>query len=72
MPYLEFSISCTTRQPRPGEQNGREYYFLTTEEFEREMKVLRGERRVKRDFDPFGEAMYEITESGKDALMGRG
>ena len=45
---------------------------LTTEEFEREMKVLRGERRVKRDFDPFGEATYEITESGKDALMGRG
>jgi guanylate kinase len=30
----EFSISCTTRKPRPGEQHGREYYFLTPEEFE--------------------------------------
>ena len=29
----EFSISCTTRQPRPGEEHGREYYFLGNEEF---------------------------------------
>ena len=30
-----------------------------------------GTRRVKRSFDPFGEALYEITGAGKDALMGR-
>ena len=35
MPELRFSISCTTRPPRPGEIDGREYYFLTPEEFER-------------------------------------
>ena len=45
---------------------------ITTEEFQREMKELLGTRRVKRDFDPFGEAMYEITGAGMDALMGRG
>ena len=45
---------------------------ITSDEFRREMKVLMGERRVKRDFDPFGEAIYEITGAGKDALMGRG
>lgn len=45
---------------------------ITTEEFQHEMKELLGTRRVKRDFDPFGEAMYEITGAGKDALMGRG
>ena len=44
---------------------------LTKEEFDREMKVLLGTRRVKRDFDPFGEALYEITGAGTDALMGR-
>ncbi|MBQ9728525.1 MAG: guanylate kinase [Clostridia bacterium] len=27
------SISCTTRAPRNGEQHGREYYFLTKEDF---------------------------------------
>ena len=29
------SISATTRSPRPGEKNGRDYYFLTQAEFER-------------------------------------
>lgn len=28
------SISATTRKPRPGEEHGREYFFLTREEFE--------------------------------------
>lgn len=32
-PTLQLSISCTTRAPRPGEENGREYNFLTREEF---------------------------------------
>ena len=29
------SVSCTTRAPRAGEVHGREYYFLTKEEFEK-------------------------------------
>ncbi|MDE6957503.1 MAG: guanylate kinase [Lachnospiraceae bacterium] len=29
------SISATTRSPRPGEEEGREYFFKTTEEFEK-------------------------------------
>lgn len=29
------SISATTRQPRDGEENGREYFFITKEEFEK-------------------------------------
>ncbi len=28
------SVSATTRPPRPGEENGREYYFLTRADFE--------------------------------------
>ena len=31
---IEFSISATTRPPRTGEENGREYYFHTREDFE--------------------------------------
>jgi guanylate kinase len=30
----EFSVSCTTRQPRSGETHGKEYFFLTVAEFE--------------------------------------
>ncbi|WP_426031782.1 guanylate kinase [Cypionkella sp. TWP1-2-1b2] len=33
-PTLRFSISATTRQPRPGEEDGREYYFHPREAFE--------------------------------------
>lgn len=32
-PSLEFSISATTRQPRGAEVDGRDYYFLSEEEF---------------------------------------
>jgi len=32
---LEFSISYTTRKPRGSEQNGREYYFVSHDEFKR-------------------------------------
>lgn len=33
-PAIKLSISHTTRAPRPGEENGREYHFVTVEEFE--------------------------------------
>ena len=32
-PDIWLSVSATTRAPRPGEQDGREYFFLTGEEF---------------------------------------
>lgn len=32
-PAIKLSISHTTRQPRPGEQHGREYYFTSVEDF---------------------------------------
>lgn len=31
---IHFSVSHTTRAPRPGEVHGREYFFVSTEEFE--------------------------------------
>ncbi|MCD4711019.1 MAG: guanylate kinase, partial [Bacteroidales bacterium] len=30
---LEFSISATSRKPREGETDGREYHFISPEEF---------------------------------------
>jgi guanylate kinase len=32
-PDVQLSISCTTRNPRPGEEDGREYHFLEVAEF---------------------------------------
>ena len=34
VPELELSVSATTRSPRPGEENGVDYHFLTPEQFE--------------------------------------
>lgn len=34
-PNIIFSVSATTRPPRPGEVHGKDYYFLSREEFEK-------------------------------------
>lgn len=36
---LGFSVSATTRKPRPGEVDGREYHFLSIEEFEQKVEA---------------------------------
>jgi guanylate kinase len=39
LPDLELSVSATTREPRDGEQDGRDYHFLTPEEFDRRVEA---------------------------------
>jgi guanylate kinase len=41
VPGLTLSVSATTRPPRPGEVEGRDYHFLSPEEFEK--RLLRNE-----------------------------
>jgi guanylate kinase len=36
-PDYRLSVSATTRTPRPGEEDGRDYHFLTEQEFERRL-----------------------------------
>jgi guanylate kinase len=38
-PHFKFSISATTRTPRPNEVDGKDYHFLTKEEFEKLIKT---------------------------------
>jgi guanylate kinase len=35
---LEFSVSATSRKPREGEEHGRNYYFISLEEFKKHIK----------------------------------
>lgn len=37
-PGLQLSVSATTRQPREGEVNGREYHFLSREDFDQRVE----------------------------------
>ena len=39
VPGLELSVSATTRAPRPGEEPGVDYHFLSGEEFERRLRA---------------------------------
>jgi guanylate kinase len=39
VPELALSVSATTRAPRPGEEDGRDYHFLSDAEFERRVRA---------------------------------
>ncbi len=61
-PELEVSVSATTRKPRPSEQDGREYHFLTPAEFERRVKA--GEFLEHADYSGhrYGTLRSEVSE----------
>src|SRR6202142_2116505 len=72
VPGLKFSISYTTRAPRAGEQNGREYYFVPRTEFE---EMIRKDEFLEYA-DVFGNYYgtarrfrREAEEEGKDLLL---
>jgi guanylate kinase len=67
-----YSISCTTRAPRAGEDHGRDYFFLTVEEFEARRK--RGEFAESAEVHGrwYGTLRSEITRvlsEGKHVIM---
>ncbi|MBB1140616.1 guanylate kinase [Myroides sp. WP-1] len=35
---LDFSISCTSREPREGEEHGKDYYFISLDDFKKHIK----------------------------------
>ncbi|MDP2518994.1 guanylate kinase [Shimia thalassica] len=71
-PGLSFSVSATTRAPRPGEEHGREYYFLSEDEFKR--MAANGEMlehaHVFGNFYGSPQApVQKVIESGNDVLF---
>ncbi len=65
---LEFSISATSRAPRSGERHGREYYFLTPEEFR--LRVERGEFVEWEEV--YAGTMYGTLRSEVERVVGSG
>ena len=66
-PGLEFSVSCTTRRPRAHEQDGRDYHFITRDEFER----LIAEGEFIEHADVFGN-LYGTRRSVVEAALAAG
>lgn len=72
MPELGFSVSHTTRPQRFGEEDGREYFFTTREEFDR--LILDGEflEYAEVHGNMYGTSLLEsekISRSGKDLIV---
>ena len=61
-PSLRFSVSATTRDPRSGEVDGREYYFKTYDEFEK-LIVSDGMLEHAKVFDNYYGSPKEPIES---------
>ena len=66
------SISATTRSPREGEQDGREYFFKTKEEFEkmiREHQLIEYAQYVGNYYGTPKEYVVQQLEQGKDVIL---
>ncbi len=71
-PRLCFSVSCTTRQPRVGEVHGKDYYFLSMDEFMRivEKGEMLEHAEVHGNF--YGTPRHEVIgriAKGEDVLL---
>lgn len=72
LPTLKFSVSCTTRAPRAGEENGVNYYFLSEEEFEKKIAENAFIEHTKTFTNYYGTLKSEIdtpVAAGVDILM---
>lgn len=66
------SISATTRKPRPGEEDGKSYFFRTREEFEqmiRDDAMLEYAQYVENYYGTPRAYVDEMLEKGKDVIL---
>lgn len=70
---LEFSVSATSRAPRGEEQNGREYYFLTDDEFRKHIDAgdfVEWEEVYKGTcYGTLASEVSRVTDKGKNLIM---
>lgn len=66
------SVSATTRKPRPGEEEGREYFFRSTEEFEKMIakdELIEYARYVDNYYGTPKVYVEEQLAAGKDVIL---
>jgi guanylate kinase len=71
-PGIRFSISHTTRPPRPGERDGFDYHFVTSAEFRRlvdEGAFLEHAEYAGRLYGTSWRSLQEPLEAGSDLLL---
>ena len=69
---FQYSVSMTTRQPRPGEVNGKDYFFVSKEEFEqhiREGQMLAQAKYVDHYCGTPLKYINDTLDEGKDVFL---
>ena len=69
---FDYSVSMTTRKMRPGEVNGKDYYFVSKEEFEQEIAnggMLEYAQYVDNYYGTPLKYVNEKLDSGKDVFL---
>jgi len=72
VPSLAFSVSFTTRPPRPNEVGGRDYHFVTPEEFDRKVRAgefLENARVFDNRYGTGREEVEAALETGQDLIL---
>ncbi|MBE4709977.1 guanylate kinase [Limosilactobacillus fermentum] len=69
---FQYSISMTTRKPRPGEVNGKDYFFVSKEEFEQKIQAGEMLEYAKYVDNYYGTPLKWINntlDAGKDVFL---
>jgi len=72
IPNLKRVITCTTRKPRLGEKDGKDYYFLTKEEFKKRIKEEAFLEYAVVHGNYYGtpkKEVFELLEKGIDLIL---
>ncbi|MBA4117176.1 MAG: 50S ribosome-binding GTPase, partial [Rubrobacter sp.] len=72
VPELAYSVSATTRRPREGEVDGRDYVFLSREEFEKWIKEGRFLEWAEYSGNLYGtleQCVDDLLESGRSVIL---
>ena len=72
MPNIWESVSMTSRKPRKGEVDGKDYYFVSEEEFEKnieEDKMLEHAKFAGNYYGTPRESVQKQLDAGKDVLL---
>ncbi len=72
VPELAYSVSATTRDPRPGEEDGKDYIFLAREEFERWISEGRFLEWAEYSGNLYGtpeKKVEELLDEGKSVIL---